>query len=61
MNRNEILNSIKTLDETNVYPYLYDVMTDGSTKSEEWLDELEERNLNGDNELIDALAEMRIV
>jgi hypothetical protein len=61
MNRNEILNSIKTLDETNVYPYLYDVMTDGSAKSEGWLDELEERNLNGDNELIDALAEMRIV
>lgn len=61
MNRSEILNSIKTLDETNVYPYLYDVMTDGSAKSEEWLDELEERNLNGDNELIDALAEMRIV
>jgi hypothetical protein len=61
MNRTDILNAIKVLDDKNIYPYLYCVMTDGSAKSEEWLDELEERNLNGDNELIDALAEMRII
>lgn len=61
MKRKDILNAIKVLDDKNIYPHLYYVMTDGSAKSEEWLDELEERNLNGDNELIDALAEMRIV
>ena len=61
MNRKEILNTIKSLDETNVYPYLYDVMTNGSGKSEDWLLDLEERNLKGEDELINALVEMRIV
>ena len=61
MKRKDILNTIKALDESNVYPYLYDVMTDGSAKSEDWLDTLEEKNLKGEDELINALAEMRIV
>lgn len=61
MNRKKILAIVKTLDETNVYPYLYYVLTDGSAKSEEWLTDLEERNLNGENDLINALAEMKIV
>ena len=61
MNRKEILNTIKSLDETNVYPYLYDVMTNGSGKSEDWLLDLEERNLKNEDELINALAEMRVV
>ena len=61
MNRKEILNTIKSLDETNVYPYLYDVMTNGSGKSEDWLLDLEERNLKGEDELINALVEMRVV
>ena len=61
MNRKEILNTIKSLDETNVYPYLYDVMTNGSGKSEDWLLDLEERNLKNEDELINALVEMRVV
>jgi hypothetical protein len=61
MNRNKILAIVKTLDETNVYPYLYYVLNNGSAKSEEWLCDLEERNLKGETDLIDALAEMGIV
>lgn len=61
MNRKKILSIVKTLDETNVYPYLYSVLTDGSAKSEEWLTDLEERNLNGETDLINALVEMKIV
>lgn len=61
MNRKEILNTIKSLDETNVYPYLYDVMTNGSGTAENWLLDLEERNLKNEDELINALVEMRVV
>lgn len=61
MNRKKILSIVKTLDETNVYPYLHSVLTDGSAKSEEWLTDLEERNLNGETDLINALVEMKIV
>ena len=61
MNRKKILAIVKTLDETNVYPYLYYGLTNGSAKSEEWLTDLEERNLNGESDLINALVEMKIV
>lgn len=61
MNRKKILAVVKELDESGVYPYLHDVLTDGSATSENWLNDLEERNLKNETELVNALAEMRIV
>ena len=61
MNRKEILAVVKELDESGVYPYLHDVLTDGSATSENWLNELEERNLKNETELVNSLVEMRIV
>jgi hypothetical protein len=61
MNRKKILAVVKELDESGVYPYLHDVLTDGSATSENWLNELEERNLKNETELVNSLVEMRIV
>lgn len=61
MNRKKILEIIKELDESGVYLYLHDVLTDGSTISENWLNDLEERDLKNETELLNALVEMRIV
>lgn len=61
MNRKKILEIIKGLDESEVYPYLHEVLTDGSTISENWLNDLEERNLKNETELVNALVEIRIV
>ena len=61
MNRKKILEVIKGLDESGVYPYLHDVLTDGSTMSENWLDELEERNPTNENALVYALIDLNIV
>ena len=61
MNRKKLLAVVKELDESGVYPYLHDVLTDGSATSENWLNDLEERNLKNETELVNALAEMRIV
>lgn len=61
MNRKKILEVVKGLDESGVYPYLHDVLTDGSVTSENWLNDLEERNLKNETELVNALVEMRIV
>ena len=61
MNRKKILEVVKGLDESGVYPYLHDVLTDGSAISENWLNDLEERNLKNETELVNALVEMRIV
>ena len=61
MNRKKILAVVKELDESGVYPYLHDVLTDGSSTSENWLNDLEERNLKNETELVNALVEMRIV
>ena len=61
MNRKKILEVVKGLDESGVYPYLYDVLTDGSPISENWLDELEERKPTNEQELIDALVDLNIV
>ena len=44
MNRKKILEVVKGLDESGVYPYLHDVLTDGSATSENWLNDLEERD-----------------
>lgn len=55
MKRQDILNSIKGLDESNVFPYFYGVITDGSQRSEEWLDSMEEKNLQTEQELIDEI------
>lgn len=61
MNRKKILEVVKGLDESGVYPYLHDVLTDGSATSENWLSDLEERDLKNETELVNALVEMRIV
>ena len=61
MNRKKILEVIKGLDESGVYPYLYDVLTDGSTMSENWLNDLEDREPTNEKELIDALIDLNIV
>ena len=61
MNRNKILEIVKELDESGVYLGLYDVLTDGSTISENWLDELEEKKPTNEKELIDALIDLKIV
>lgn len=61
MNRKKILEVVKGLDESGVYPYLHDVLTDGSATSEKWLNDLEERDLKSETELVNALVEMRIV
>lgn len=61
MNRKKILEIVKELDESGVYLGLYDVLTDGSTISENWLDELEEKKPTNEKELIDALIDFNIV
>lgn len=61
MNRKKILAVVKELDESGVYPYLHDVLTDGSATSENWLNDLEERSLKSETELVNSLVEMRIV
>ena len=61
MNRKKILEIVKELDESGVYLGLYDVLTDGSTISENWLDELEEKKPANEKELIDALIDLSIV
>ena len=61
MNRKKILAVVKELDESGVYPYLHDVLTDGSATSENWLNDLEERNLKNETELVNSLVEMRII
>lgn len=61
MNRKKILAVVKELDESGIYPYLHDVLTDGSATSENWLNDLEERNLKNETELVNSLVEMRIV
>lgn len=58
MTRKEILAQIKSLDEKDIAPYLYSAMTNGSTNAEEWLSELEERDIKTERDLIDALVEM---
>ena len=61
MNRKKILEVVKGLDESGVYPYLYDVLTDGSSMSENWLNDLEDRKPTNENELINALIDLNIV
>lgn len=61
MNRKKILEVVRGLDESGVYPYLHDVLTDGSVTSENWLDEIEERKPTNERELINALIDLNIV
>ena len=61
MNRKKILEVVKGLDESGVYPCLYDVLTDGSTMSENWLNDLEDRKPTNEEELINALIDLNIV
>jgi len=61
MNRKKILEVVKGLDESGVYPYLHDVLTDGSATSENWLDEIEERKPTNEKELINVLIDLNIV
>ena len=61
MNRKKILEVVKGLDESGVYLGLYDVLTDGSAISENWLDELEEKKPTNEMEVINALIDLNIV
>ena len=61
MNRKKILEIVKGLDESGVYPCLYDVLTDGSSMSENWLNDLEDRKPTNEEELINALIDLNIV
>ena len=61
MNRKKILEIVKGLDESGVYRGLYDVLTDGSSLSENWLNDLEDRKPANEKELIDALIDLNIV
>lgn len=61
MKRQDILNKVKDLDEQDILPYLYGVLSDGSTMAENWLDELEERNIKTDNDLFSALIDMGLM
>lgn len=61
MNKKEILVRVKELDESGTYPYLYMGLGNGSAKAEEWLDELEERNITSEQELIANLADMGLI
>lgn len=61
MNRKKILEVIKGLDESRVYPYLHDVLTDGSSMSENWLNDLEDRKPTNEKEVINALIDLGIV
>lgn len=61
MKRKDILNSIKGLDDSNVFPYLYGVITDGSERSESWLDAMEEKGLKNEQELIDEIIEFSTI
>ena len=61
MNRKKILEVVKGLDESGVYPYLYDVLTDGSAMSENWLNDLEDRKPANEKEVINALIDLNIV
>lgn len=61
MKRQDILNKVKDLDEQDILPYLYGVLSDGSAMAENWLDELEERNIKTDNDLFSALIDMGLM
>lgn len=61
MNRKKILEVIKGLDESGVYLYLHDVLTDGSSMSENWLNDLEDRKPTNEKEVINALIDLGIV
>jgi hypothetical protein len=61
MNKKEILARVKELDESGTYSYLYMGLGNGSAKAEEWLDELEERNITSEQELIANLADMGLI
>lgn len=58
MNRKQILAKVKELDEGGIFPYLYDVLTDGSTYSEGWLMQLEDKEIATETELIAELETM---
>ena len=61
MKREEILNRIKVLDEKDITPYLYGVISDGSAMAEGWLNTLEDRNIQTAQELIACLDEMDLI
>lgn len=58
MTRKQILNKVRELDNCGVFPYLYDVLTDGSVYSENWLNQLEDANISNEQELVGELETM---
>lgn len=61
MTRAEILARVKELDYNGTCPYAYMILGNGSKVADGLLDELEDRNITTEQELIANLADMGII
>lgn len=61
MTKAEILVKVKELDDNGICPYAYMILGNGSKVADGWLDELEDRNITTEQELIANLADMGII
>ena len=61
MTKAQILTMVKGLDYNGVCPYAYMILGNGSKVADKWLDELEDRNITTEQELIENLADMGII
>lgn len=58
MTKNEILNEIKKLDETNIYPYLYSAITKDKEYEEKVMRELVDKKIKNVDELYNVIEEV---
>jgi hypothetical protein len=58
MTKNEILNEIKKLDETNIYPYLYTAITKDKEYEEKVMRELVDKKIKNVDELYNVIEEV---
>ena len=61
MTKTEILAKVKELDDNGICPYAYMILGNGSNVADGWLDDLEDRNITTEQELIANLADMGII
>ena len=61
MTKTEILAKVKELDDNGICPYAYMILGNGSKVADGWLDDLEDRNITTEQELIANLADMGII
>ena len=61
MTKAEILVMVKELDDNCICPYAYMILGNGSKVADCWLDELEDRNITTEQELIANLDDMGII